>query len=285
MLRSWVSAASFCQMHLLGTKLGNGIPKRTMVDKAKTHAQKVAIITGSTDGIGLEVARRLAQEGAHVVVSSRNKVNVDRAVEELASEKLSVSGVVCHIGKDEDRQRLVTTALEKYGGIDYMISNAAVNPFVGNIMDSTPEVWDKIFQVNVTSTFMMAKLSVPHMQKRGGGSIIFISSIGAFNPVPTIGPYSVSKTAITCLTKVLAPTLAPMNIRVNCLAPGMTRTKFGSVLWQDEQFRENWCKANNVSRLGEAKDYGGIVSFLCSPDASYIIGENIVAAGGAISRL
>ncbi|XP_069490037.1 dehydrogenase/reductase SDR family member 4-like isoform X2 [Ambystoma mexicanum] len=229
MLCSWVRAASFCQMHMLGTKLGHGIPKRTMVDKAKTHAQKVAIITGSTEGIGLAMARRLAQEGAYVVVSSRKKMNVDRAVEELAAENLSVSGVVCHIGKEEDRQRLVNTALEKYGGIDYMISNAAVNPFVGNVLDTTPEVWNKIFEVNVISTFLMAKLSVPHMQKRGGGSIVFTSSIGAYTPQLTTGAYSVSKTAISCLIKVLAPALAPMNIRVNALAPGIVRTKFGGV--------------------------------------------------------
>ncbi|XP_069490038.1 dehydrogenase/reductase SDR family member 4-like isoform X3 [Ambystoma mexicanum] len=244
MLCSWVRAASFCQMHMLGTKLGHGIPKRTMVDKAKTHAQKVAIITGSTEGIGLAMARRLAQEGAYVVVSSRKKMNVDRAVEELAAENLSVSGVVCHIGKEEDRQRLVNTALEKYGGIDYMISNAAVNPFVGNVLDTTPEVWNK-----------------------------------------TTGAYSVSKTAISCLIKVLAPALAPMNIRVNALAPGIVRTKFGGVFWQDEEYIKDWCKNNNVCRLGEPSDFGGIVSFLCSADASYITGETIVAAGGYSTRL
>ncbi|XP_069488880.1 dehydrogenase/reductase SDR family member 4-like [Ambystoma mexicanum] len=183
-----------------------------------------------THRIGLAIARRLAQDGAHVVVSSRKKLNVDRAVEELVADNLSVSGVVCHLGKEEDRQRLVATALEHYGGIDYMISSAGVNPFVGNILDSTPEVWEKIFDANVKSTFLMAQLSVPHMQKRGGGSIVFVSSISAYNPAPIVGPYCVSKTALLSLTKVLAPALAPMNIRVNCLAAGLTRTKFADVI-------------------------------------------------------
>ncbi|KAJ1137237.1 hypothetical protein NDU88_003650 [Pleurodeles waltl] len=117
--------------------------------------------------IGFAIARRLAEDGAHVVVSSRKKVNVDRAVEELKAENLSVLGTICHVGKEEDRQRLIAKTLEQHGGIDYMISNAAVNPFVGNILDSTAEIWDKIFDVNLKSMFLMAKLSVPHMQKRG----------------------------------------------------------------------------------------------------------------------
>ncbi|XP_069098175.1 uncharacterized protein [Pleurodeles waltl] len=107
------------------------------------HKNKVAIITGSTMGIGFAIARRLAEDGAHVVVSSRKKVNVDRAVEELKAENLSVLGTICHVGKEEDRQRLIAKTLEQHGGIDYMISNAAVNPFVGNILDSTAEIWDK----------------------------------------------------------------------------------------------------------------------------------------------
>ncbi|KAJ1137239.1 hypothetical protein NDU88_003652 [Pleurodeles waltl] len=230
MMSSWARAGHFlratvCRAPLCGTlQMSNAAD----VQRDGPHKNKVAIITGSTQGIGLEIARRMAQDGAHVVVSSRNKVNVDRAVEQLKAENLSVSGVVCHVGKEDDQQRLIARALEWQGGIDYMISNVAVSPFFGNILDSTAEVWDKIFEVNVKSMFLMAKLSVPHMQKRGGGSIVFISSVVAYNPLLSIGPYCVSKTALLGLTKVLAPTLTPMNIRVNCLAPGLTQTKFGN---------------------------------------------------------
>uniref|UniRef100_W5LWP2 Dehydrogenase/reductase (SDR family) member 4 n=1 Tax=Lepisosteus oculatus TaxID=7918 RepID=W5LWP2_LEPOC len=105
---------------------------------------KVAIVTASTDGIGLAAARGLAQRGAQVVVSSRRKENVDRAVAELRAESLQVTGTTCNVGNKEDRARLVSTAVQAYGGIDILVSNAAVNPFFGNILDSTEEVWDKV---------------------------------------------------------------------------------------------------------------------------------------------
>ena len=257
----------------------------TVAERGGIHSGKVAIITGSTEGIGLDIARRLALAGASVVVSSRKEANVERAVGELRAENLNVSGVVCHVSKEEDRQRLVNKALDEYGGIDYMISNPAVNPFVGNIWETTEEMWTKVFAVNVTSMFLMAQLSVPHMRKRGGGSIIFTSSIVGYNPLPMIGPYCVSKTALFGLTKVLAKVLSPMNIRVNCLAPGLTETKFGAVLLKYEELVKEALKANDIQRIGKPNDYGGIVSFLCSPDASYINGETIVASGGGISHL
>ncbi|XP_069490027.1 dehydrogenase/reductase SDR family member 4-like isoform X1 [Ambystoma mexicanum] len=249
------------------------------------HAKKVALVTASTEGIGLAIARRLAQDGAHVVVSSRKKANVDRTVEELRAENLSVSGVVCHVGKEEDRQRLVATAVEQFGGIDILVSNAAVNPFAGNILDSTDEVWEKILDVNVKATFLLVKLVVPHMQKRGAGAIVIVSSLAGYSPFQTLGPYSVSKTALLGLTKALSPELAPMNIRVNCLAPGLIKTKFSSSLWQDESMMNHMLASLGVQRLGTPEDCAGTVSFLCSPDAAYITGETIVVAGGSQSRL
>ncbi|XP_013914325.1 PREDICTED: dehydrogenase/reductase SDR family member 4-like [Thamnophis sirtalis] len=184
--------------------------------------------------IGFAIARRLAQDGAKVLVSSRNQANVDRAVAELKAENLSVSGLVCHVGKTEDRRRLVDTAVERYGGIDILVSNAAVNPFFGRILDASEEVWDKILDINVKATALLVNLVVPHMQKRGSGSIVIVSSIAGYRPFPGLGPYNVSKTALLGLTYNLANELSAQNIRVNCLAPGLMRTKFSSALWQDE---------------------------------------------------
>ncbi|XP_038597330.1 dehydrogenase/reductase SDR family member 4-like isoform X2 [Tachyglossus aculeatus] len=147
-------------------------------------ANKVALVTASTDGIGLAVARRLGQDGAHVVLSSRKQKNVDRAVTALQAEGLSVSGTVCHVGKAEDRERLVATALERYGGIDILVSNAAVNPFFGSLLDASEEVWDKILDINVKATALLVKAVVPEMEKRGGGSVVIVSSIAAFAPFP-----------------------------------------------------------------------------------------------------
>ncbi|XP_027428107.1 dehydrogenase/reductase SDR family member 4 isoform X3 [Zalophus californianus] len=203
-------------------------------------ANKVALVTASTDGIGFAIARRLARDGAHVVISSRKQQNVDRAVAVLQEEGLSVAGTVCHVGKTEDRKRLVATAVNLHGGIDILVSNAAVNPFFGNLMDVTEEVWDKILDVNVKATALMTKAVVPEMEKRGGGSVVIVASMGAYLPFP---------------------------------------------LWMDKAREKNIKETLHIRRIGKPDDCAGIVSFLCSEDASYITGETVVVSGGAPSRL
>ncbi|KAK1151942.1 dehydrogenase/reductase SDR family member 4-like [Acipenser oxyrinchus oxyrinchus] len=246
---------------------------------------KIALVTASTEGIGFAAARGLAQQGALVVLSSRQKDKVDRAVAELRSQNLNVTGTTCHVGKREDRERLVATTVRDHGGIDILVSNAAVNPFFGNIMDSTEEVWDKILDVNVKATFLLAKLVVPHMEARGGGSIVIISSIAGYQPFQALGPYSVSKTALLGLTKALAPELAHMNIRVNGVAPGLIQTKFSSAVSVCLCVCLCLSVCLSVYLIGSPDDISGTVSFLCSDDASYITGETIVVAGGMNARL
>uniref|UniRef100_A0A8C6RDZ4 Dehydrogenase/reductase SDR family member 4 n=1 Tax=Nannospalax galili TaxID=1026970 RepID=A0A8C6RDZ4_NANGA len=252
------------------------------VTRRNPLANKVALVTASTDGIGLAIARRLAEDGAHVVISSRKQQNVDRTVATLQGEGLSVTGIVCHVGKAEDRERLVTTAVNRHGGIDILVSNAAVNPFFGNMMDVTEDVWDKVLKINVTATAMMTKAVVPEIEKRGGGSVVIVASVAGFAPFPNLGPYNVSKTALLGLTKNLASELASKNIRVNCLAPGLIKTHFSSVTGL---FDLSSLPSFLLSRLGKPGDCAGIVSFLCSEDASYITGETIVVGGGTPSRL
>uniref|UniRef100_A0A8D2FTH6 Dehydrogenase/reductase SDR family member 4 n=1 Tax=Theropithecus gelada TaxID=9565 RepID=A0A8D2FTH6_THEGE len=201
--------------------------------------------------IGFAIARRLAQDGAHVVVSSRKQQNVDQAVATLQGEGLSVTGTVCHVGKAEDRERLVATTLD----------------------------------INVKAPALMTKAVVPEMEKRGGGSVVFLPSVAAFSPSLGFLPYNVSKTALLGLTKTLAIALAPRNIRVNCLAPGLITTRLCSVLWIDKEKEERMKETLQIRRLGEPEDYAGILSFLCSEDASYITGETVVVGGGTPSRL
>ncbi|XP_007098061.1 dehydrogenase/reductase SDR family member 4 [Panthera tigris] len=267
-------------------------PARESVRKASSGmarrgplANKVALVTASTDGIGFAIARRLARDGAHVVVSSRKQQNVDRAVAALQGEGLSVVGTVCHVGKAEDRERLVATAVNLHGGIDILVSNAAVNPFFGNIMDATEEMWDKILNINVKATALMTKAVVPEMEKRGGGSVVIVASIAAYTPFPGLGPYNVSKTALLGLTKNLAKELVQRNIRVNCLAPGLIKTSFSRVLWMDKEREESIKETMQITRIGKPDECAGIVSFLCSEDASYITGETVVVGGGTPSRL
>ncbi|XP_008121546.1 dehydrogenase/reductase SDR family member 4 isoform X1 [Anolis carolinensis] len=254
-------------------------------DSKSRLANKVAVVTASTEGIGFAIARRLAQDGAHVVLSSRKKANVDRAVAELQTENLSVSGLVCHVGKAEDRKRLIETAVERHGGIDILVSNAAVNPYFGSILDTPGEVWDKILDINVKAAAMLVQSVVPHMEKRGGGAIVLVSSIAAYSPFPGLGPYNVSKTALLGLVRNFVPELSSRKIRINCLAPGLIETKFSLALREDEATLEKTMESLRIQRIGVPSDCSGIVSFLCSPDADYITGETIVVAGGAPSRL
>ncbi|XP_019518552.1 PREDICTED: dehydrogenase/reductase SDR family member 2, mitochondrial-like isoform X1 [Hipposideros armiger] len=242
-------------------------------------ANKVAVITGSTDGIGFAIARRLAQDGAHVVVSSRKQQNVDRAVAALQGEKLSVMGTVCHVGKAEDQERLVAKALEHCGAVDILVCVAGVNPLVGSTLGSSEQVWDKILSVNVKAPALLLSQLLPYMESRGEGSVVLISSIGVYLPEPKLGAYNVSKTAILGLTKTLSMELAPKNIRVNCLVPGLIDTPFSQVLIKDQDLQQTMKTAYKIQRIGRPEDCAGLVSFLCSPDASYITGENIVVAG------
>ncbi|MEE6504585.1 hypothetical protein FKM82_005254 [Ascaphus truei] len=261
------------------------ISQKSSIESKKVLDQQVALVIGSTYGIGLAIARRLAQDGATVLLNSRKQENVDKAMRELTEEGLNVSGTTCHVGRAEDRERLVETALQRYGKINILVCNAAVNPNVGPLLETTEEMWNKVLGVNVTSHFLMAKLVVPHMQNEGGGSIIICTSLAAFRPHQDIGPYCVSKTALLSLTKVLAMALQPMNIRVNGLAFGLINTSFSDVMINTTEKQKEIMTIYGIPRIGEPEECGGIASFLCSPDASYINGTNIAVSGGSYGRL
>lgn len=247
---------------------------------------KVAIVTASTDGIGYAIADRLAGDGAKVMVSSRKQNNVEKAVDSLRRRHGSeaVYGTVCHVGKSEDRKRIMEEVISTFGSLDILVSNAAVNPTVGPTLDTPESAWDKILDINVKAAALLVKEAYPHLQKNGG-SVVFVSSIGGYSPFNVLGPYSVSKTALLGLTKVLADELALDNIRVNCIAPGIIKTRFSSALWSNESVANVALKQIPLNRFGESHDCSGAVSFLCSDEASYITGETIVIAGGTKSRL
>ena len=196
---------------------------------------KICVVTASSDGIGFSIAKKLGFEGAKVVVSSRKQANVDEAVKSLKQQGIKdVLGVTCHVAKESDRKKLFEETVQKFGGIDILVSNAAVNPGVSSVLDTTPEIWDKIFDVNVKSAYLLAKEVKPYIIQRGGGSIVFISSIGGYQPFDLLGAYSVSKTALFGLTKAASLECVRDNIRVNCVAPGVIETKFSSAVRLDK---------------------------------------------------
>jgi len=253
--------------------------------KCKRLEGKVAVVTASTAGIGLAIAERLGHEGAHVIVSSRKQDQVTAAVQNLKKQGLAVTGLTCHVGSKEDRKKLLDLVAEKFGGLDILVSNAGINPAYGPILETKEELWDKIFEVNVKASFLLCREAVPLMEKKGGGSIVIVSSVGGYDPFPLIAAYSISKTALLGLVKGLAPQCAEKNIRVNAIAPGIIKTKFSEALWNNPTGEMAAASQMLLKRLGEPEDCAGAVAFLVSDDASFITGETVTMSGGIHSRL
>ncbi|XP_062041747.1 dehydrogenase/reductase SDR family member 2, mitochondrial-like [Lepus europaeus] len=179
----------------------------------------------------------------------------------------------------EDQERLVATALERCGGIDFLMCNAALNPLVGSTLGASEQVWDKILSVNVKSPALLLSLLLPHTERRGSAAVVLVTSISAYMPQVELGAYNISKTALLGLTRTLALELAPRDIRVNCLVPGLIETDFSKVLHKNKAFWNLFKENQKLQRIGQPEDCAGLVAFLCSPDASYITGESIVVAG------
>lgn len=258
-----------------------------MENKKLRLSGKVAVVTASTSGIGFAIAKRLGEEGASLVISSRNEKNVKSCVENLQASGFTVTGVVCHVARHEDREKLFQEAVTKFGGFDILVSNAGVNPVMCTIDECPEDAWDKIFEVNIKSAFLLIKQAVPYLKSRQKGCIVLMSSIAAYHPymVKLVGPYAVSKTTLLGLTKCLALELAEHNIRVNCVAPGVIDTQFSNVIFGDDRVREFVMRGVPTGRFAGPDEVSGVVAFLCSNDSAYITGETIVPAGGIHSRL
>ncbi|VVC86737.1 unnamed protein product [Leptidea sinapis] len=246
---------------------------------------KVAIVTASTDGIGYAIAKRLGNEGASVVISSRKEDNVKKATETLRNDGIQVEGVVCHVGNADHRKKLFEVARSKFGGVDILVSNAAVNPAVSPVLETDEKVWDKIFEINVKCSWLLAKEAYPELLRRGGGNIVFISSIAAYQPMEPLGPYSISKTTLLGLTNAIANEVAHENIRVNCVAPGIVATKFASAITSSDIGKEKSLSNVPLKRFGKTDEIAGAVAFLVSDDAAYMTGETLVVAGGMHAHL
>jgi len=249
-----------------------------------SHSGKIALIIGSTEGIGFGVAQRLGREGAKVVINSRRQEKVDKAVELLKSENIDAIGVAGHAAKRGDRTNIIRTAVDHFGGIDILVNNAGTSPFVG-LTSMTPEdVWDKLFDTNVKSGFFMTKECKPHLVKRGGGSVVFVSSILAYQHMDYLGVYSITKQAMLGVIKTLATEMASENVRINGIAPGIIKTKFSQSL-RGDGVKDEILERIPMGRFGTVEDCAGAVSFLLSDDASYITGDIITITGGMPSRL
>jgi dehydrogenase/reductase SDR family member 4 len=241
---------------------------------------KVALITGSTKGIGKSMAEELARAGARVVVSSRKADACEAVRAELEQQGFQVIAKSCNVSRKEELQALVDFTVKTWGRVDIAVANAAVNPYYGPLTQIPDEAFDKVFLNNVKSVLWLAGMTLPGMAERGGGSFITVGSIGGIIANTVIGAYGMSKAADHHLVRNLAAEWGPKNVRVNAIAPGLVKTDFAKALWEDEQRRKEREAATPLRRLGVPRDIGGIAVFLASDAAAFITGQTIVADGG-----
>ena len=241
---------------------------------------KVALITGSTRGIGKSIAEELARAGARVVVSSRTAEACEAVRKEFEARGFQVLARPCDVSRKEELQALVKAAEDAWGGVDIAVANAAVNPYRGPLAQIPDEALDKVFLNNVKSVLWLANLTIPAMAERGGGSFITVGSIGGIIANTVTGAYGMSKAADHHLVRNLAAEWGPKGVRVNAIAPGLIKTDFSRVLWADEAWRKQREANTPLRRIGAPRDIGGIAVFLASDAAAFITGQTIVADGG-----
>ena len=241
---------------------------------------KVALITGGSRGIGFAMAEKFLEHGANLIIASRTQKDLDEAAESLSKNGGNVLAVSVHTGDEKSIQSMVDQSIEKFGGIDIVVNNAATNPHYGPLFTSDDTQWDKIWDVNVKGYYKVAKACVPSMTERGGGKIINITSIAGKHALPGMGIYCISKSAVIMLTKVLGQELAKSNIQANAIAPGFIKTKFSSALWMDEKANESVLKGIPQRRMAEPEEISGIALYLASDASSFATGEVFTIDGG-----
>ncbi|MBT3900473.1 MAG: glucose 1-dehydrogenase [Gammaproteobacteria bacterium] len=245
---------------------------------------KVAVITGSTKGIGKSIAEQLAAHGAQVVISSR-KADACEAVaaeinEATADGAGSAVSIPCHIGDKAQIEQLITQTKAHLGKVDILVCNAAVNPFYGSMADIPDSAFDKILDSNIKSNHWLCQMVLPEMVERKDGVIIIISSVGGLNGSSVLGTYGISKAADMQMARNIAVEYGPDNIRANAIAPGVIRTDFARALWEDPETLKNATSNASLRRIGEPEEIAGLAVYLSSQAGSFTTGQTIVVDGG-----
>jgi NAD(P)-dependent dehydrogenase (short-subunit alcohol dehydrogenase family) len=243
---------------------------------------KVAVITGSSRGIGKAIAERMAQQGAKVVISSRKAGPCEEVANAInAKSPGHAIAVPANISSKEDLQRLIDQTREAFGKIDILVCNAASNPYYGSQLEITDDAFNKILSNNIVANNWMIQMVVPEMKERRDGAIIIVSSIGGLRGSTVIGAYCISKAADMQLARNLAQELGPHNIRVNCVAPGLVKTDFARALWDTPEGEKRASSGTPLRRLGEPDDLAGAAVYLASRAGAWTTGQTIVVDGGS----
>jgi NAD(P)-dependent dehydrogenase (short-subunit alcohol dehydrogenase family) len=246
---------------------------------------KVAVVTGSSRGIGKSIVERLAEHGAKVVVSSR-KIEPCQAVADEINARYGAGtamATTCNISSKADMQRMVAEANQAFGRIDIVICNAASNPYYGPMAGISDDQFRKILENNIIANNWLISMVAPQMIERRDGAIIIVSSIGGFRGTEVIGAYAISKAADMQLARNLAREYGPHNVRVNCIAPGLIRTDFAKALWDDPDTLKKATSNAPLRRIGEPDEIAGAAVFLASAAGSFMTGQTMVIDGGQLS--
>lgn len=256
--------------------------ERTQVGKLFDLTGKVAVITGSSRGIGKAIAEQMAAHGAKVVISSRKAGPCDEVAAEInARNPGHAIAVPANISSKEDLQRLVDETRKAFGKIDIVVCNAASNPFYGSQLDISDDAFRKILENNIIANNWLIGMVAPEMKERKEGAVIIVSSIGGLRGSTVIGAYCISKAADMQLARNLAQELGPSGIRVNCIAPGLVKTDFAKALWDTPEGEKRASSGTPLRRLGEPDDIAGAAVFLASKAGSWMTGQTVVVDGGS----
>ncbi|MFC5430598.1 SDR family oxidoreductase [Paraburkholderia denitrificans] len=241
---------------------------------------RIALVTGASRGIGEAIARLLAEQGAHVIVSSRKLEDCESVAASIRAAGGNAEAFACHVGRMEDIAATFAHIREKHGRLDILVNNAAANPYFGHILDTDLGAHNKTVEVNIRGYFFMSVEAGKMMRAQGRGAIVNTASVNALQPGDMQGIYSITKAAVVNMTRAFAKECGPFGIRVNALLPGLTKTKFASALFENREIYDRWINEIPLRRHGEPHEMAGTVLYLVSDAASYTNGECIVVDGG-----
>ena len=241
---------------------------------------KVAVITGSSKGIGKSIALHLALQGARVVVSSRKAPVCEEAAAEIRKAGGNATVIPCNISDKAQCQNLIAETKKQLGPVDILVCNAATNPYYGPTEKMPDEAFTKIMQNNILSNIWLINLCVPDMRAKKDGSVIIVSSIGGVRGTAVLGAYGISKAADMALTRNLAVELGPDNIRVNTIAPGLVKTDFAKALWDNPEYLNKRLQTAPLRRIGEPDDIGGVAVMLAGKAGAFITGQTLIVDAG-----
>lgn len=244
---------------------------------------KTALVTGSSRGIGEAVARLLADQGAHVIVSSRKLDACESVAASIRDGGGQATALACHTGEVDQIETLFGQIKEQFGSLDILVNNAATNPVFGHITDTDPAGFQKTVDVNIRGYFFMSVHAAKLMKANGGGSIINVASINGLKPGMFQGIYSITKGAVINMTQAFAKECAPFKVRVNALLPGLTDTKFASALTSNETILKSFLPQVPLNRVAEPSEMAGAVLYFASDASTYTTGASLVVDGGYLA--